>query len=88
MDIKQTFGMGSIRVGAWVTKEEKELAANLIFYSLADLAYILALPPEAIGLRGTLGLAFGSGGRKGYKHTSRQTNENWHSSLRTQVQER
>ncbi|MEZ8858445.1 MULTISPECIES: CLCA_X family protein [Vibrio] len=65
MDIKQTFGMGSIRVGAWVTKEEKELAANLIFDSLADLAYILALPPEAIGLRGTLGLAFGSGGRKG-----------------------
>ena len=62
MDIKQTFGMGSIRVGAWVTKEEKDLAANLIFDSLADLAYILALPPETIGLRGTLGLAFGSGG--------------------------
>ncbi|WP_299691744.1 CLCA_X family protein [uncultured Vibrio sp.] len=65
MDIKQTFGMGSIRVGAWVNQDEKDLAANLIFDSLADLAYILALPPEAIGLRGTLGLAFGSGGQKG-----------------------
>ncbi|MCL2916073.1 hypothetical protein L2725_20230 [Shewanella corallii] len=65
MDIKQTFGMGNIRVGSWVTREEKDLAANLIFDSLADLAYILALPPEAIGLRGSLSLAFGSGGRKG-----------------------
>ncbi len=48
-----------------MTGEEKELAANLIFDSLADLAYILALPPEAIGLRGTLNLAFGTGGQMG-----------------------
>ena len=65
IDVKQTFNIGSIRVGRWVTREEKDLAANLIFDSLADLAYILSLPPEAIGLRATLGLAFGSGGRKG-----------------------
>lgn len=65
MDIKQTFGMGSIRIGKWVNAEEKQLAANLIFDSLADLAYILALPPQAMGLRGNLNLAFGTGGRKG-----------------------
>ncbi|MDC0609801.1 hypothetical protein OAP63_03650 [Vibrio sp.] len=65
IDIKQTFGIGGIRVGKWVNNEEKDLAANLIFDSLADLAYILALPPEAIGLRGNLNLAFGTGGRKG-----------------------
>ncbi|RTZ18077.1 hypothetical protein EJ063_04625 [Vibrio aquaticus] len=65
MDIKQTFGIGGIRVGKWVNAEEKDLAANLIFDSLADLAYILALPPKAIGLRGSLSLAFGTGGRKG-----------------------
>lgn len=65
VDIKQTFGMGGIRVGKWVNSEEKDLAANLIFDSLADLAYILALPPHAIGLRGNLNLAFGTGGRKG-----------------------
>ncbi|GAL09387.1 hypothetical protein JCM19233_353 [Vibrio astriarenae] len=65
LEIKETFGLGSIRVGKWVNSEEKALAANLIFDSLADLAYILALPPKAIGLRGTLGLAFGTGGRKG-----------------------
>lgn len=65
VDIKQTFGIGGIRVGKWVDRDEKDLAANLIFDSLADLAFILALPPSAIGLRGNLNLAFGTGGRKG-----------------------
>ncbi|AUI88303.1 hypothetical protein BS333_18375 [Vibrio azureus] len=65
IDIKETFGIGSIRIGKWVNNEEKDLAANLIFDALADLAFILALPPKAIGLRGNLNLAFGTGGRKG-----------------------
>lgn len=65
IDIKETFGIGSIRIGKWVSSEEKDLAANLIFDSLADLAYILALPPKAIGLRESLNLAFGTGGSKG-----------------------
>ncbi|WP_353498514.1 CLCA_X family protein [Vibrio sp. CB1-14] len=65
LNIKQTFGIGSIRVGSWVNSEEKDLAANLIFDSLADLAFFLALPAKAIGLRGNLNLAFGTGGRKG-----------------------
>ncbi|WP_104024920.1 CLCA_X family protein [Vibrio hyugaensis] len=65
IDIKETFGIGGIRIGKWVNNEEKALAANLIFDSLADLAYLLALPPSAIGLRGNLNLAFGTGGSKG-----------------------
>ncbi|WP_117233967.1 CLCA_X family protein [Vibrio maerlii] len=65
IDIRETFGIGNIRVGKWVNQEEKDLAANLIFDSLADLAYTLAIPPHAIGLRGSLNLAFGSGGQKG-----------------------
>ncbi|MDA0120042.1 CLCA_X family protein [Vibrio sp. T11.5] len=64
-DIQHTFEMGNLRVGRWVTQEEKALAANLIYDSLADLAYLLALPPHAIGLRGTLNFAFGTGGRQG-----------------------
>ncbi len=64
LDIKQTFGLYHIRVGSWVTKEESQKAANLIFDSLADLAFVLNLPPHAIGLRETLSLAFGHGGRK------------------------
>ena len=64
LDIKQTFGFYHIRVGSWVTKEESQKAANLIFDSLADLAFVLNLPPHAIGLRESLSLAFGHGGRK------------------------
>lgn len=65
IDIKETFGLGSLRIGKWVNAEEKDLAANLIFDALADLAYLLALPPSALGLRGNLNLAFGTGGRQG-----------------------
>lgn len=64
-DIKQTFGLNHIRLGSWVEEDEKHKAANLIFDSLADLAFILKLPPIAIGLRQTLNLAFGSGGQQG-----------------------
>lgn len=49
IDIRDTFGIGSIRVGKWVNQEEKDLAANLIFDSFADLAYILALPQKPLG---------------------------------------
>ncbi|ABZ77840.1 conserved hypothetical protein [Shewanella halifaxensis HAW-EB4] len=65
VDIKQVFGLGHIRLGKWVENEERDKAANLIFDSLADLAFILKLPPKALGLRETLNLAFGSGGQKG-----------------------
>ena len=76
IDIKQTFNLGNIRIGKWVTKEEKELAANVIFDSFADLAFILALPPKAIGLRGTLNLAFGTGGQMGVQaHYAAQLRE-------------
>ncbi|QFU24116.1 hypothetical protein FM038_019500 [Shewanella eurypsychrophilus] len=64
-DIKETFGLNHIRLGSWVEEDEKHKAANLIFDSLADLAFILKLPPIAIGLRQTLNLAFGSGGQQG-----------------------
>ncbi|AOT08565.1 CLCA_X family protein [Pseudoalteromonas luteoviolacea] len=64
-ELKTTFGFKTIIVGNWVTKQEQLVAANLIYDSLADLTQILSLPPKAIGLRGTLNLAFGSGGQKG-----------------------
>ncbi|KZN44642.1 CLCA_X family protein [Pseudoalteromonas luteoviolacea] len=64
-EIKTTFGFKTIILGNWVTKQEQHVAANLIYDALADLAQILSLPPQAIGLRQTLNLAFGSGGQKG-----------------------
>ncbi|WP_440053230.1 CLCA_X family protein [Pseudoalteromonas sp. T1lg65] len=64
-EIKQTFGFKTMTIGAWVSTEEKHLAANLIYDALADLAQILSIPPTTIGLRNTLNFAFGSGGQKG-----------------------
>ncbi|QSX31862.1 CLCA_X family protein [Shewanella cyperi] len=65
LEVKQHFGLGHVRVGSWVSREESLLAANLVFDALADLALILGLPPKALGLRESLNLAFGHGGREG-----------------------
>ncbi|MCU7993321.1 hypothetical protein L5L55_00080 [Shewanella glacialipiscicola] len=65
LDIKQTFGFSHVRVGRWVTREESRIAADWVFDSLADLAFILKLPPLTLGLRQTVSLAFGHGGQKG-----------------------
>ena len=62
-DIKHTFGFAGLAIGAWVNKQEKQRAAELIFDALADLAFLLNLPPVALGLRGSLSLAFGTGGQ-------------------------
>lgn len=51
LDVKQTFGFSHVRVWRWVTREESLIAANLVFDSLADLAFILNLPPLTLGLR-------------------------------------
>ncbi|TMP31323.1 CLCA_X family protein [Pseudoalteromonas rubra] len=64
-EIKATFGFKTITLGAWVDKQEQHIAANLLYDALADLTQILSVPPVTIGLRGTLNLAFGSGGQAG-----------------------
>ncbi|MFC3031217.1 CLCA_X family protein [Pseudoalteromonas fenneropenaei] len=74
-DIRITFGFNTIKIGSWVTKQERLVAANLLYDALADLTQILAIPPLMIGLRQTLNLAYGTGGRAGvqahYDATSR-----------------
>lgn len=76
LDIKQTFGFSHVRVGRWVTRKESCIAANLVFDSLADLAFILKLPPLTLGLRQTVSLAFGHGGQKGVQaHYAPSTRE-------------
>ena len=57
IDLKETFGIGGIRLGKWVNKEEHDLAPILLFDSLAALAFILDSPPYAIGIRAYLKLA-------------------------------
>ncbi|MFM2484576.1 CLCA_X family protein [Celerinatantimonas yamalensis] len=62
IDIKQQFGFSTIRLGRWVSIFEQQLAANLIFDALADLSFILNVPPSTLGLRQSLHLAFGCDG--------------------------
>ncbi|MFM2483070.1 CLCA_X family protein [Celerinatantimonas sp. YJH-8] len=75
-EIKRQFGFASIRLGRWVNAKEQQLGANLIFDALADLAFILNVPPQTIGLRNQLHLAFGSDGApdaKAHYQPSRKT---------------
>ncbi len=63
-DIRKLFNFSSITIGRWVTAAEQQLAANLFFDALYDLADILQVREPVISLNGTLALAFGSGGQK------------------------
>lgn len=63
-DVRKVFGFRSIEIGRWVTKEEQQLAANLFFDALCDLADMLQVPTPVISLNGNLSLAFGQGGNK------------------------
>lgn len=63
-DIVKLFGFKTANVGAWVTKEEQQIAANLFFDALCDLMTILQVPERVISLNGSLSIAFGSGGQK------------------------
>lgn len=63
-DVRRFFGFASVKIGRWVTTAEQQLAANLFFDALCDLALILQLPANALSLNATLSLAFGTGGRR------------------------
>lgn len=63
-DIRKLFNFSTITVGRWVTREEQQIAANLFFDALYDLATILNVNEQVISLNGSLSLAFGSGGQK------------------------
>lgn len=63
-DIQTMFGFKTIEIGKWVQPEEQQIAANLFFDALCDLADILQVPEPVISLNGSLSLAFGKGGQK------------------------
>lgn len=70
-DIVKIFGFKRIEIGAWVSKEEQQLAANLFFDALCDLMDILQVPSRVISLNSSLSLSFGKGG---HKHASAHYN--------------
>jgi len=65
VDVRRTFGFKSIRIGRWVTQQERDRAAGLFYDALADLMAILQGPEILISLRETLSFQYGTGGRPG-----------------------
>lgn len=63
-DIVKYFGFKSAKVGNWVSSQEQQVAANLFFDALCDLADILQVGKEVISLRGALSIAYGTGGNQ------------------------
>ena len=62
----QTFGFRGVEFGNWVSQganaKERQGMLNQAYDALLDLAEIVNVPPRAMSLNGTLGLAFGSRG--------------------------
>ncbi len=64
-EVKRDFGLYSVRVGSWVTKQEQSAAANQFHDALNDLMRILGGTTTLISLRGTLSMHYGTGGQRG-----------------------
>lgn len=67
--LMQEFGLRGVNFGNWMktpsARAEAQLHLNHAFDAFHDLAEILNIPPQAIGLGGMLGLAIGAQGRGG-----------------------
>ncbi|TPN11739.1 LPD5 domain-containing protein [Mesorhizobium sp. B2-1-2] len=62
---QETFGFRGVQFGNYVEGARRQFELNEAFDGLMDLAEVLAVPPQALSLNGTLGLAFGARGRGG-----------------------
>lgn len=59
------FGFRGVEFGNWVEDSRRQQDLNNAYDALMDLASILDLPPKAMSLNGSLGLAFGARGSGG-----------------------
>lgn len=64
----EDFGFRGIEFGHWAANDERQKSINLAYEALHDLAGVLNVPPRALSLNGTLGLAFGA--RGGGRHAA------------------
>lgn len=62
---QETFGFRGVEFGNWVANERRQQDLNQAFDALMDLAEAVAVPPRALSLDGSLGLAFGARGTGG-----------------------
>ena len=60
-----TFGFYGVEFGNYVEGPRRQQDLNQAYEALMDLASAIDLPPKALSLNGTLGLAFGARGRGG-----------------------
>lgn len=67
-ELAETFGFRGIEFGNWAANDERQRAVNLAFEALHDLAGVMSVPPKALSLNGSLGVAFGA--RGGGKHAA------------------
>jgi len=61
----ETFGFSGIEYGKSMNQADRTAYLNHAYDSFLDLSKLLKIPPKALSLGGTLGLAFGSRGRGG-----------------------
>lgn len=61
-DLRLRFGFRGVQFGLWNDGEFGQASLNHAWDALSDLADVMGINPEAIGLDGSLGLAFGARG--------------------------
>ncbi|MGS2743616.1 LPD38 domain-containing protein [Halomonas sp. LS-001] len=64
-DFQAAFGFRGVQFGNYVEDKRRQDDLNRAYDALMDLAMSLGVPPKAMSLDGTLGLAFGARGRGG-----------------------
>ena len=62
---QDVFGFRGVQFGNWVENDRRQVDINEAFDAFMDLADALEIPPRAVSLDGSLGLAFGARGRAG-----------------------
>lgn len=61
-EFMNTFGIRGGQFGNWVNGDERTAMLNNTYDGLMDLAKAINVPPKALGLNGTLGMAWGARG--------------------------
>lgn len=68
-DFRSAFGFRGVEFGNWAASDERQKHINQAYDALMDMADVLGIPPKAVSLNGTLGIAFGArGGGYGLAH--------------------
>lgn len=61
-DFVSDLGFRGVEFGNWSAQDERQRILNMAYDGLMDLAEIMGVPPKAMSLNGTLGMAFGARG--------------------------